>query len=472
MGFWRKRQVGLLPHVNFGRKRLPIAAMVAVLWAAPVASQQTEFGVAQVQQIAIAALRDGNPVIAAEAANALIRRNSSDAGALLLRTEAALLAGDYEGAVRFGSRAYWHAENGNRRFSAARLVALAHAEQSNDSRSQIWLRLARQDAPNDEASEAVARDFRFLRARNPLSVNLRFGITPSTNVNNGSSSETTDLFDLGLPFVLSPDARSLSGWEVSGNVDLRYRLHTNDTSATFLDFGLSGRTYWLTENARDQVAGLDIDGGDFSNATLSFGVTHRFVLTPDSRPTSVSLSFGQSWYGGDENARFYTAQASHSWKLSDVDTLSLSGFAQQQDSLTGGETIKTYSTQTAWTRDLGDYGDLTLSLASRASQSANSDQAFDSTRYGIGYAFPEPIFGVQFGVNYSYEERAFAEHSLAPVNARDDRIDSVTVRAVFTDVEFFGFQPVVTFEKTVQDSTIDLFDRDFSNFGFDITSSF
>jgi len=304
------------------RKRTSIAALVAVLWAAPLASQQTTLTVSQVQQIAVAAITAGDANVAVQATAALLQRSPDSPGVLIVRTEAALLARDFDGAVGFGQRAFWNAGSNSQRFAAARLVALAYAEQGKDTRAQGWLRLARQNAANAQARNDVARDFRFLRARNPLSVNLRFGIAPSTNVNNGSAvgaDEQVEL-DLGplgvLPFTLSGDARALSGWGISGSADLRYRVRRDETSATFVNLAISGRTYILTEG------------------------------------TTASLSFGQNWFGGDPNARFWTASASQSWEISPKDTFILSGSAQNQRSLTGSDPIKNYRVQGTWARDL------------------------------------------------------------------------------------------------------------------------
>lgn len=466
-----KKQVGLLPHAKGIARCFRVTVIAAALCASPALAQQVSLEVRQVQQIAVAALQQGDARVATAAADALVDRNPADAGALLLRTEAALLTEDFATAVGFGSRAYWNAATKNEQFSAARLVAFAHAKQEQFSRAQIWLRLARQASPNDEARDSVARDFGTLRSRNPLAVNLRFGITPSTNINSGSSKETSDLFDLGLAFVLDGNARALSGWEASASANLRYRAHTNATSATFLDVGFSGRTYWLTEGAKEQAED-GVTGSDFSKATFSIGATHRFVLAPDMQPTSAALSFGQSWDGGDPYARFVTASASQAWDISDVDTFLLSGFAQKQTSLQDNDPVMTYNLQTVWARDLADYGQLALSVAWRDSQSDNPDADYNSVRYGVNYDFPEPIFGVQIGTSFSYEERDFETSTFSKRFGRDETIKSAGIRAVFTDIEFLGFQPVVNIERTVQESTINLFDREFTNVGFDITSSF
>jgi hypothetical protein len=253
-------------------------------------------------------------------------------------------------------------------------------------------------------------------------------------------------------------------------VKLRYLVHTNESSATFLNFGFSGRTYQLTEGAQDQASD-GVKGSDFSAATLSFGATHRFLLAPDMQPTRATLSFGQSWYSGDANAQFVTASASQSWKVSELDTIVLSGFAQKQTSLEGNEPVMTYSLKTVWARDLAEYGQVGLSVGVRDSQSATVDADYDSISYGINYDFPEPIFGVQIGATFNYEERDF-EASRYSALGRDETIKTAAIRAVFTDIEFLGFQPVVNIERTVQESSINLFDREYTNFGFDIASSF
>lgn len=463
--------MGLLPQDKIWRNATSIAATVAVLWAAPLASQQASLTVGQIQQITVAAIQAGNGRVAVDASNALLERNPNQPGLLILRTEAALTANDFAGAIQFGRQAYWNARSGTQRFAAARLIALAHSRLGQDTRAQGWLRLARQDAPNDEARAEVARDFRFLRARNPLAVNLRFGVTPTTNVNNGSSVDEDEAITLfGLTgFTLDGEARALSGWEVSGSANLQYRIRNDETSATFLTASLAARTYVLSESAQEQ-AGNDVSGSDFSDANLSLGVTHRFVLSEGMRPTTASLSFGQSWYGGEPTARLRTVSASQPWEISPQDTFILSGFAQDQESLTGGDPIKTYSVQGTWARDLEDLGNVSVSLALRDSQSDNVNADYDGIRYGVNYSFPEPIAGFQLGLSYSYEERDFEVTNFSPRDV--DIIRTASVRAVMTDIEVLGFQPVINIERTIQDSDAGLFDREYTNFGFDITSSF
>lgn len=461
----------LLLPVKFLGKSLCVAAVVTSLWGTVAAAQQVTVTERQVVQFAIDALNAGDAAAALQAADILIIRDPSDHNALFLRTQAALAAGDFVGAVSFGQRAYWNAANGNQRYAASRAIALAHARQDNLTRSQFWLRLAREDAPNEAERNAVAKDYRLLRRNNPLSVSLRFGITPSTNVNNGSSETTTDLFDLNLPFTLNGNARALSGWETSLSGSLRYMAHTNKTSATFLDFGFSSRTYTLTESAREQAED-GVDGSDFSSASLRIGATHRFLLTPDMQPTSATLSFGRTWYGGDHYANIITASAEQSWEISDADTFILSGYTQRQTTIDDDESVTTFAIQSNWLRDLDSYGSIGFNATSSWTQASDTDSIYDATKFGLTYAFPEPIFGVQLSTKISYEDREYETSRFAPRTGRTEQTTSASLQAVFTDIEFLGFQPVLNVEKVVRDASLPLFERDFVNVGFDISSSF
>ena len=471
----------VLRHLNGPQNFAKITTLVAALWAAPLHAQVLNLTPNQVRALAVAALENERPDQAAVASDALLKRFPDDPSALLLRTESAILLGDFANAASFGKRAFWNASNDIQRFNAARLIALSHARQTQDSRAQLWLRAARQFAPNEAASESVARDFQEIRRRNPLSVSLRFGVTPSTNINGGSSSDESNLFGLvdqnGNPFIFQLDevAQALSGWEISGSVNLRYRLRTDQTSATFLDFGLNGQTYKLTGSSEDRAESADPDdpvtGSDFSSATLSFGVSHRFVLLPDAGITEAGLSFAQTWRGGEKNRRFATASLSHTWTVFDTDSFTLSGFSQKQERIETGDQTQIFDVSATYSTRIDDIGTFSFGLGLRDNAAEDEAEDFDTVRYRLGFSPADPFFGVNFGFNLSYEEREFENVALAGGKRRDE-ITSLSVRAVLSDVEFFGFRPVLTAERTRQESTTALFDRDFTEFGFDIVSSF
>ena len=239
-----------------GSTRLWKAAALACLLAGPVPlAAQVNLTADQLRGFAAELVAEGDAPRALAVTEALLNRNPQDVGALILRAQAALALGESGLALDAASTAYDAAKDDGTRYIAARLAARAHAEQRQDTRAQIWLRRARQYAPDARSAEDVAEDYRFLRDRNPWSTQLRFGVSPTNNVNNGSSSETVLLFS---PFgvargTLNAEARALSGLAINAGATTSYRLAESRTAITFLDATADAVTYVLSETAEDAL---------------------------------------------------------------------------------------------------------------------------------------------------------------------------------------------------------------------------
>lgn len=454
------------------RGAMSACALGLALIGGTLSAQTVSLAPSEVRALAASTLQAGNPADAALAADLLLQTFPDDPSTLLIRTEAAILLEDFAGAVTFGQRAFWNAVNNRQRFNAARLAALGHARQLHYSRAQLWLRLARQNAPNEAASQAVAEDFQAIRRQNPLTVNLRFGITPSTNINNGIPDGTFEL--LGLPFVINDVSQfALSGWEFSGGVDLRYRLRTDRTSATFLNFGLNGRTYTLTEGSEDLLDRNDDDttGHDFSTATLSFGVTHRFVLGQSNDITEAGLSYGRTFREDASEREWINVTAGHSINLDDLGAVRLNGLFQQSRRIENGDKVQTASVSATYSNQLEGVGSFSFGVTLRNNLAEDLDEDYDSVQYRLGYA-PEQLFqGIAFGLNASFEEQEYATNE-GVFASRKDEVTVFEGRATFTEVELFGFQPVVSLSHVDRQSSADFFSRSSTNFGFDLRSAF
>ena len=445
-------------------------------------SQTVTLPPSEVRALAANTLQAGNPADAARAADLLLARFPDDASTLLIRTEAAILLGDFAGASTFGRRAFWSADNNRQRFNAARLAALGHARREQDSRAQLWLRVARQYAPSDAAAEAVAEDFRAVRRRNPLTVNLRFGITPSTNINGGTFEETVsiDFGNISLPFTLSRDARALSGWEFSGGVDARYLLRSDRTSATFLDFGLSGVTYRLTRGARADLEELAEDTGNplitgqsFSSMNLSFGATHRFVLVPDAGITEAALSFSRSFRKDEDEKNTIRATLSHTFELSETSSLGIFGASQRRFDIADDDEAQSYQAQLSYSQQFEDIGVVRVSYGMDRSFATDPRDEYESDSYTVSFS---PDFEFQ-GTRFTFlAQRRFTDWdfygNLAGENPREDEQTFYRVSAVLGGAEFFGFNPVVSIEHDVRESSGTRFNSESTTVGFDLTSSF
>lgn len=435
----------------------------------PAAAQQTRVTSQEIRAASAVFLAEGDNARAAELADLILAVNPDDLDALITRARAALGLGDYETAKRLSKQAYRGTSNRDIKYVTARLAALAHAEQRQDTFAQLWLRRARQFAPNEENAEQVARDYRFLANRNPWSSSLRFGLSPSSNVNNGTEADF--IFLRGLPFAFTPDenSRPLSGIEVSLGASTQYRLNVTETSATFLDFDVQGRTYVLSNESKRKVP--DAKGSDYSDAALGIGITHRRILAEGLRPTTFSARLSQTWYSGDPYTRNIDLSASHSWLIGEQYLLGVNAAVQNRESLDDDPDVRVYRLGTTWTQIFENKDRFTAGLTYGQSQSDGLDQDYESLRLTANYSFDEPFANMKFGFGLEAERREFDATDFGN-DTRSDRKGTVRMRVQFTDFEIYGFQPVATFEATRNESDVALFDREYVNFGFDLQSSF
>ncbi|MBS1304030.1 hypothetical protein [Loktanella sp. SALINAS62] len=465
-------------------------AFAAALLLLPLAAQahDAQLSVDQTRALAIDLANAGDLAASQTVLDALLARDARDVTALITAARIALAQNRQDDAVTLGARAYRASQDSVESYVAARLVARAHVEQRNDSRAQLWLRRARQYAPDAETAAGVAEDYAFVRDRNPLSLDLTFGLRPSSNINNGSQSE--EAFLLGLPFALtlSRDAQALSGLAYNLGATGRWRFRENATSATFADISIDATTYTLSRDARDDLeaearaedasgdidsaaALRDIEGSDYGFTQLSFGLTHRVQLTPDLLPTTLAARIGTSWYGGDPYQHLIDVSAGQSLATSQRSRLRLTAGAQKQfaddsfDDVTSFRVGATYSYVLNW-------GDLVaVSVNNRVSQSDNVERDFTALRLGLDYDLTEPVFGVRLAFGVSVENRGY-DFSRLNAGPRDDLTVDARVSAQFSQVEYYGFQPVGTLEISRTSSDNALFDREYISLGFDLRSAF
>ena len=471
-------------------------AAFCLLFAQPLAAQPTGDALTPQQffDVGVTMMRAGRPQDAANVADALLARAPNDPSALILRAEAAINLRDYASAVEFARAAYRATENKNQKFAAARLVALAHSQSENDTLAQLWLRRARQYAPDATAARSIAEDYQFLRDRNPWSMQLRFGATPSSNINNGSAKSSSFLYGLPFELQLGGSARALSGIEISGGFDTRYRLSQSNNAITFLTASADARSYVLSQTAQDYLqdeydeavvqCAVKSDpaacianispietGSDFADSSIGFGLHHRRILTEGGRPTDFHLDFNQMWYSGDAYSRSLRAQVSHSWQIAESDYLlglvsaERITFAEDRDEINGTRILA------RWTHQFENNNSFSFGVDVNKRQSVDDSSAYDAVTYSADYNIAKPLYGMRFGFGVNYEERDYAYFGLA-AGARNDRAIGADLSVELTEVEFYGFRPVARLSARRNESSLNLFDRDYTNLGFDLRSSF
>jgi hypothetical protein len=262
---------------------------------------------------------------------------------------------------------------------------------------------------------------------------------------------------------------ALSGLQISAGIDTSYRLAASNTAVTFLTASADARSYILSEAA--QIQAPDVRGNDFSDATLSFGIRHRRILSEGALPTDFAIQAGRTWYSGDPYTQFINASVGQSFVIDPQNRLSLSLSARQQNSLTDDEPVETASLSTRWVHARANNDTLSLGAIIKRAKSDSVDSDYLATTYRATYDFADSFQGMKFGFGVDAEFRDF-DASRYVSGPREDRSLALNFSVEFTDWEFYGFRPVMNVEAKRNKSNVDLFDRDYGSFGFDLRSSF
>ncbi len=450
-----------------GVKALAVAALLLTCGGAAAQGSST-LDPGGVRALAMAELSQGNGPAARALARALLARDPADPTALLVAAEAALLAQDWPDALRAAALAH-RAVEGPARFRAARIAAFAHAHMGQFSRAQIWLRRAEPDAPDAATARQLVQDYRAIRARNPLSVQLGFGIAPSSNVNGGSRSDTLQLPGLPFEFELSGDARALSGIAYSGDVDLRYRLRADARSESWARLQLSGRSYLLSRAARHQAPGAR--GSDYALASLGVGLGHRAALDGWRAPVELSTLLSRTWYGGDAYVDALRLSLGSALLLRRDTRLEMTLRADRLErrDIDAGWWLPGLRTVLRHQRPDGGLVDLTLDLETARTDLA--DTGFRGASLGADYAFARPFGPVMLSIGAEAELRDY-ETSRYTRDGRDDRRGALHGRLGLPGLGRYGLTPELTLRAERVWSDVDLFDEERLTLGFGLRSSF
>lgn len=463
--------------------RFIIGVLVAVSTSVSVAFAQSgvELTIPDVYRFAISNLQNKNPLAALKAADALIQHNPADAEAKFLRIQALRQMNRYAEAEVTAKDAWRVAKTDQQKFNAALLTAQALSQQKKFSRAQIWLRRAGQIAPSPEMKNIAVRDFKLVRNANPWQTFLSFSMAPNSNINNGSTNTTSQLFDLPFSFELSGDAQALAGYEFSTGLDLRYRLKQTRTTRHSLQFSTTAKTYALSSEAKAQAP--DVKGSDYAFEQYTFG--YNFVSRPslETGPFNLGVAVGTTRYGGDPYQDFARINLSKTALFSKQTSITVSGGVERKF---GKLRFIDPNTSTAVTSDdvdikqirvsmrhlFNDGSDIGLSIGYVDSASEASTSDYHSESWSINFAHPEfVIFGGKPRFTYFETVKDFPVSSYSG-QGRLDKTRGVSLSATFRDIEFYGFSPSVSYSYSKTDSNIGLFEKSSSGLNVSIRSAF
>lgn len=484
MSLMRRRIFGLL---------MGAATLVAVpvAHAQDKAEQTFELSAEQMQLAAELNLRSGQFTRALAFADALLVRDPNDVPALLVRAAALRASQDYAGA-QTSARAGWrHAQSEGQKYTAAVLMAQALSSDNKRTRAQFWLRRAAHVAPTPAHEARAVQDFNYVRRRNPWQTYLSFTLAPNSNINNGSSRDTSALlyqytnpFSGGetLELELGASSKALSGLEAGFDMQTRYRFKQTERSAHDLRMRLSYRTYALSNSSKKDLAAedaereargeapLDITGSDFAYGTVQLGYGYKRLRADRRGEFSLTADIGQSFYGGSRYNSYLRTSLNQSYFASKTTKLNF-GLSSDLRNAQRGSDQHLISLSAGVSRQLASGDGLYFGASATTVSSELDSLEYDEVRLRSGYVLGREIMGtaLQFGVSTSFRDYDISPHD--PSGRQDFQV-SGEITATFKQLDYMGFNPTVSFTASTTNSNIGLYDVNRFGLSVGIASAF
>lgn len=448
------------------------AALVVSLTAAS-AQTTLDLSLNEARGLASEALFAGDSALALDIARAILAQAPDDRGALLLVAAAAPQQGAAREGRLAGARAFAVSESDAQRYEAARLTALAAANEQRFTLGTFWLRRALIAAPSVEEREQTLSDARLLQQQNPWTFDVFASIAPSSNVNGGTSDDSVPEF-AGLVGTLSDAALPQAGWRGRFGLNLAYRLRETAANRTVIGGQYQIDRVRITDDTDlpDDAFALDVAEVNLRHdqalqtgsitGQLSYGrITYRQLIeqeTDTERKYYDSLRFGLDRRIPIGQTAEVTFSASR-----DITTY-------EEDRI-GQIRRNSFGTSVATLLASGDLARIGVSYAKSDAGNINY-RSEDWTLQGA-YVFNEPVgpftLGVSGGVTWSdYPEYRF----LNPVPGRQDTNVFANLNIGFPQVSYAGFTPALTITASATDSNVSRFTRNALGAGFVIQSAF
>ncbi|MCE8513603.1 DUF560 domain-containing protein [Ruegeria pomeroyi] len=355
---------------------------------------------------------------------------------------------------------------------------MAQALASDDRRTlaQWWLRRAVEHAPSEELSRIAVRDFRYVRARNPWLTRLSFAITPDSNINNGSSQRSSFLnyklsevlYGQPVEYQLGGSARALSGVEYALGLTTRYRFRELPTRAHDLILSVDLRAYSLSSEAKSLAP--TARASDFSFASYTLGYGQRGINFDRRGEYRFFVDVGQSWYGGNEYARFARLSLGQSYKLDRGRQINARIATERQWGVTRSDQ-DTIRADLSYTLPLAGGTTLWTNLTGAVATSDVAADEFDEIALRAQITFAKPILGAtaQLGLWARSRDYDVSPHDR---NGRQEDKYEADFTLIFNKIDYYGFNPTMRISASRTESNIALYDARRFGVNFGIQSAF
>jgi hypothetical protein len=433
----------------------PFALALALsAWAGHSAAQNVVLDPDEMRFLAQQALSTSNPEIALNLTSALLARDPGDVQALILRSQA-LRDLDRIGEAARDAKAAWNgASTDQLRFGAAMVMAQALSSGEKRTAAQLWLRRAAEAAPDDAARELAERDFSYVRSRNPWVLQFTFSVTPSSNLNNGSTSDVFDFY--GFPLEITGDGKALSGFETALGLTAIYRLVPTEYALSKLRFSVFAMEPTLSSEAQEQAP--EARGSDYAYSNIELGYETE-IKAPGSDVTyDLAASIGHNWYGGSDLSDTFRLSFGLQKPLgaSTLGFIEINGERQSRiDDAENSADILGISA--GFSHILANNDQVNLTVSRSETNSANDETAHDTWKARLGWNPSRTVGGVTVSGGVSFEASDYDLSRYSPDGRHDEKL-SIDVSVGLPNIEYYGFSPRIDLNAGQTKSNVGLFD--------------
>jgi hypothetical protein len=332
-------------------------------------------------------------------------------------------------------------------------IALERLNESRPVAAQWWLRRALRYATT-EAERAALRDaFRQIADAKRLTLNFGFNVAPSSNINGGTNLEFFSLGDIDL--IFGPESRALSGTEVSGHIDLAYRLARGPRYETSANLYVYGRSYRLSPESQASVP--DVSGSDYAYLSGDLALRHRWMMLDGLGPTSVSVSLGRVDYGGKPLYSYRKVAANQDFRLR-RGLLSIgASFEDQKTESNERLDAQVVETRAALALQTAQGGIWRWTLMGRKTQSLLSTEVFDEVQASASLTPSWSVLGAVPTLSIGLGTKDYDDFILS-FDGRRDQSASLGLSLRLDRASVMGFAPVLNLTGTRTWSNIARYD--------------
>ncbi len=427
----------------------------------------------QARAFAAAMLRDGKPALAAQLAHGLLQRDPADASAHFILARAYQQMHRPQEGRRAAAQAFRHARSPLAHFRSSQLAATLAYESARPGLAQLWLRRSWNHAPDEKARDVLKRDYRVLRALNPWSLQARFSVQPSDNVNNGAE-DPYFIID-GLPFVgiLSGDAQALSGIKMTGDLTLGYRISGSKDRQT----RLSGRLYLsrvsLSDAARAQAP--DARNSDFAYTRFELSAEHQKSLGKGRGALGYQAGLSHSWLAGADHQNAVRLGLTRQIPLSKGKSLLIATQIERVLPAGHGPALNRAELRMRLSQKTKNGGHLSYGLTVDLTDSDSANSRRQRLSAVATYAWPKPVGPARLSLSLGGAVTHYPDYLIGWARVpggREDRSLFGSVDLVFDALDYAGFVPSLKLHAQKTQSNVSRFETKELSVSLGVVSKF